>query len=252
MTTKRKKNARATTGQQNTKRARTAQAAEPEILQPGVAQPEAAPSEPAPEATAPADATRLDEPRPEATLPAVPQAKAAPPEGPQDPAHEATVAGAAEPSHALPQAEPQAEVEQIPTPTAATEVPQAEPPPAEPGSARVIADEPAAAQPQTPVAVPTKPKRGRKVKKPEPPQHVQEKKVSALDAAAKVLGETGQAMTCKELVAAMATKGYWTSPGGKTPEATLYSAVLRELQTKGEQARFVKAERGKFVLRTAG
>jgi hypothetical protein len=28
-------------------------------------------------------------------------------------------------------------------------------------------------------------------------------------------------MTCKELIGAMAAKGYWTSPGGKTPEATL-------------------------------
>ena len=70
----------------------------------------------------------------------------------------------------------------------------------------------------------------------------QEKKLSALDAAAKVLGEAGQPMGCKELIAAMAAKGYWTSPGGKTPEATLYSALLREITVKGDQARFVKAE----------
>jgi hypothetical protein len=74
-------------------------------------------------------------------------------------------------------------------------------------------------------------------------------KLSALDAAAKVLVETGQPMTCRELIAAMAAKGYWTSPGGKTPEATLYSAVLRELTVKGADARFVKTERGKFALR---
>ena len=30
------------------------------------------------------------------------------------------------------------------------------------------------------------------------------------------------------------------------------SALLRELQTKGEQARFVKAGRGKFALRDHG
>ena len=47
----------------------------------------------------------------------------------------------------------------------------------------------------------------------------------------------------------MADKGYWSSPGGKTPHATLYSAILREIQAKGDQARFVKAERGKFALR---
>ena len=76
-------------------------------------------------------------------------------------------------------------------------------------------------------------------------------KLSALDAAAKVLGETGRAMTCPELITAMAAKGYWTSPAGKTPAGTLYAACLREIQTKGEGARFRKAERGKFVLRGA-
>jgi hypothetical protein len=74
-----------------------------------------------------------------------------------------------------------------------------------------------------------------------------EKKPSALDAAAKVLAEEGRPMTCKEMITAMAAKGYWTSPGGQTPDATLYSAILRELATKGDQARFVKTERGKFT-----
>jgi hypothetical protein len=73
------------------------------------------------------------------------------------------------------------------------------------------------------------------------------KKLSALDAAARVLAEAGTALTCQEMIAAMAAKGYWTSPGGKTPAATLYSAILRELQTKGEKARFRKTERGKFA-----
>ena len=53
-------------------------------------------------------------------------------------------------------------------------------------------------------------------------------------------------MSCPELIAAMAAKGYWTSPGGKTPSATLYSAILKELKTKGADARFRKTERGKF------
>jgi len=76
-----------------------------------------------------------------------------------------------------------------------------------------------------------------------------EKKRNALDAAAKVLAEVRQPMGCKEMIAVMAEKGYWTSPGGQTPEATLYSALAREIATKGEQARFVKAGRGKFALR---
>jgi hypothetical protein len=113
--------------------------------------------------------------------------------------------------------------------------------PPEPGA------EPAAA-PQTPAdeearAVPA-PRRQRKA-----PAEPKEKKPSALDAAAKVLAEEGRPMTTKEMIEAMAAKGYWTSPGGKTPEATLYSAILRELATKGDQARFTKTERGKFARR---
>jgi hypothetical protein len=73
------------------------------------------------------------------------------------------------------------------------------------------------------------------------------KKLSAVDAAARLLGETKKPMTCPELIEAMSKKGYWTSPGGKTPAATLYSAILRELQTKGKEARFKKTERGKFA-----
>jgi HB1, ASXL, restriction endonuclease HTH domain len=73
------------------------------------------------------------------------------------------------------------------------------------------------------------------------------KKLSALDAAAKVLGDAGSPMNCKELIEAMAKKGLWTSPGGQTPHATLYSAILRELKAKGKDARFKKTERGKFA-----
>jgi HB1/ASXL restriction endonuclease-like protein with HTH domain len=76
-------------------------------------------------------------------------------------------------------------------------------------------------------------------------------KVSALDAAARVLQESGLPMTCSEMIGTMAEKGYWTSPGGKTPSATLYSAILRELKTKGSDARFVKTERGKFARASA-
>ena len=74
-----------------------------------------------------------------------------------------------------------------------------------------------------------------------------DKKLSAIDAAAKVLTDTKQAMNSKELIEAMAAKKLWTSPGGKTPHATLYSAILREINTKGNDARFKKTERGKFA-----
>lgn len=73
------------------------------------------------------------------------------------------------------------------------------------------------------------------------------KKMSALDAAAKVLGETGGAMSAKELIETMAAKGYWSSPNGKTPAATLYAAILREVTTKGSASRFQKTGPGAFA-----
>ena len=73
-------------------------------------------------------------------------------------------------------------------------------------------------------------------------------KLSALDATARVLAETGRPMNCREMIEAMAEKGYWTSPAGKTPSATLYSAILRQLKSKGAAARFQKVERGRFAL----
>ena len=74
------------------------------------------------------------------------------------------------------------------------------------------------------------------------------KKLSAIDAAAKVLGESGEPMNAKAMIAAMTAKNYWTSPGGKTPHATLYSAILAEITKKGKESRFMKTERGHFAL----
>jgi hypothetical protein len=74
-------------------------------------------------------------------------------------------------------------------------------------------------------------------------------KLSALDAAAKVLGEAEEPLNAKQMIEVMAVGGYWKSPGGKTPHATLYAAITREIANKGRQSRFKKAERGKFTLR---
>lgn len=74
------------------------------------------------------------------------------------------------------------------------------------------------------------------------------KKLSALDAAAQVLAASKEPMNAKQMIEAMAAKGLWTSPGGATPWATLYSAIIREVATKGKEARFKKADRGKFTL----
>lgn len=75
------------------------------------------------------------------------------------------------------------------------------------------------------------------------------KRMSGLDAAARVLQESGEPMTTKEMVEAADTKGYWKSPGGKTPHATVYAAIIREIATKGSAARFRKTERGKFAAK---
>ncbi len=76
------------------------------------------------------------------------------------------------------------------------------------------------------------------------------KRLGCLDAAAKVLTGANEPLTTGQLIESMASKKLWKSPGGKTPDRTLYSAILREIGTKGKDARFKKTERGKFALAT--
>lgn len=76
---------------------------------------------------------------------------------------------------------------------------------------------------------------------------VKEKKVSCIDAAAQILAASKTPMNTKEMIEAMAANELWVSPGGKTPAATLYSCIIREIATKGKDARFTKTERGKFA-----
>ncbi len=78
------------------------------------------------------------------------------------------------------------------------------------------------------------------------------KRLSALDAAAQVLAEAGKPMRARELITAMAERGLWESPAGKTPHATLYAAMLREARDKGTAARFRKVDRGQFAFNKAG
>jgi hypothetical protein len=144
----------------------------------------------------------------------------------------------------------------IPTATAdqatPTEVLVAQPAPAQEQTATTTALPAAEAPAQEPQAAPgdnaTEPPAAAKPKWPrKAPAEPKGKKVSALDAAARVLAEENRPMSCQELIDVMAARGYWASPKGATPAATLYSAVLRELTTKGSAARFVKTERGKFA-----
>ncbi|MFG0243785.1 MAG: winged helix-turn-helix domain-containing protein [Phycisphaerales bacterium JB054] len=79
------------------------------------------------------------------------------------------------------------------------------------------------------------------------PEPAAAKRLSALDAAAQVLAEAGTEMSACEMIKAMAEQGLWTSPGGKTPDATLYSAITREVSAKGAESRFKKTGRGRFA-----
>ena len=84
-------------------------------------------------------------------------------------------------------------------------------------------------------------------KKAKPAGNGKPKNLSAIDAAAQVLASAKEPMSAKEMIDAMAAKGLWTSPGGKTPHATLYSAILREINAMGKGARFKKTDRGQFA-----
>ena len=108
-----------------------------------------------------------------------------------------------------------------------------------------------------PDIVPLKPKRSAKNAEGQEPKRSakkaegqEPKRLSALAAAHKVLCEATEPLNVQQMIEAMTAKGYWTSPGGKTPHATLYSAILREL-AKGEASRFVKTDRGRFVAASA-
>ena len=102
----------------------------------------------------------------------------------------------------------------------------------------------AATKAKAPKAKAAKPAKATKAKKAKV-----DDKLSALDAAAKVLASASEPMTTKELIEAMTAKGLWTSPNGATPDRTLFSAITREVNTKGSDARFVKTERGKFAAK---
>lgn len=113
-------------------------------------------------------------------------------------------------------------------------------------------DEPEATTPAAPAPEAPKAKKTRKAKQADAaPAEGNGKKMSCIDAAARVLTEAGEPLNAKQMIEAITTKGYWTSPGGKTPHATLYSAIIREIAVKGADARFRKTERGKFAVQNA-
>jgi len=228
------------------------------ILDPPADEPDCLPDEPL-QAPAPQPATGGTT----TELPLAPEPPAAEPapqssEPLQAPASAPTTDPAAEepPVEQPPADQPGAEAppEQLPSEGAVPAEQRAEQVPvAQPGAESPQDEEtaPVAAE-STEVAEPDKDEQKRQRKEPKLKAEGKQKKRSALDAAAQVLAGARAPMNCQELIAAMAAQGLWSSDAGKTPSATLYSALLRELQTKGDQARFVKAQRGKFALREKG
>ena len=91
----------------------------------------------------------------------------------------------------------------------------------------------------------------------------QPKKAGCLDAAVQVLADAKKPLQADEMVKRMLAKGLWKTKG-KTPEATLYAAIIREIGAKGKAARFRRAKvsetkdgkahalRGYFDLADAG
>jgi len=83
------------------------------------------------------------------------------------------------------------------------------------------------------------------------PKTKKERKPSGLDAAVAVLAEAGKPMNTADMVKRMLETGLWKT-NGKTPAATIYAAIIREIAVKGDASRFRKIDRGHFELTAAG
>lgn len=110
---------------------------------------------------------------------------------------------------------------------------------------------------ETPLKAAAKPAKERKAApgaKPDKPSKPhprgREKKLSGLDAAAKVLAESKEPLNATAIAERAIAAGWVTN--GKTPNATLYAAMIREIAVKGRESRFKKTERGLFTVTKAG
>ena len=55
-------------------------------------------------------------------------------------------------------------------------------------------------------------------------------------------------MSVRGMIEEAKAQGLWTPGSGKTPEQTLYSAIIREIKDKGGESRFRKDGRGLFTF----
>jgi len=87
-------------------------------------------------------------------------------------------------------------------------------------------------------------------KQPRSKNNASDRKPSGLDLAAKVLAEAKEPLQAKAIAERAIAAGWKTS--GKTPHATLYAAMIREIAKKGKDARFIKTDRGLFKATGTG
>lgn len=80
------------------------------------------------------------------------------------------------------------------------------------------------------------------------PRAVPTKGLSLVCAAAVVLERSNAPLSVKAMIDAAKAQGFWTPRAGKTPEQTLYSAVIREIRDRGAASRFRKEGRGLFAF----
>ena len=74
-------------------------------------------------------------------------------------------------------------------------------------------------------------------------------KLSLVNAAAAVLERSDEPLPVKAIIEQAKAAGLWSPGGGKTPEQTLYSSIIREIREKGERSRFRRGEaKGTFAF----
>ena len=109
-------------------------------------------------------------------------------------------------------------------------------------AARSPKSKPAEAKPAT------APKADAEAAKPAESKEAKVRKLSLLSAAAAVLAESDEPLNCRRMIDLAKERGLWTPGAGKTPEQTLYSAIMREIRDKGDAARFRKSPlRGHYL-----
>jgi hypothetical protein len=63
--------------------------------------------------------------------------------------------------------------------------------------------------------------------------------------------EAHDGVQASDLIDRMQRASLWTSPGGKTPAATLYAAMIREIKVKKGESRFTRVSPGHFAFKGA-